>query len=137
VDNCFTSTYENYRIIYSGLGSTTQDVYLRLRASSVDATAANYNWTNQDNAAATNSTAQTFTILSINGTTLGGAAGDILGPYLAQATVGISMGRRPSTSIRFTAWDHTLATSYDGITLYPSTGTFSGTISIFGYRRAL
>lgn len=136
INNCFSVGYENYRIVYSGVGSALQDVFLRLRVAGADATAANYNWTNQDNATPTNSTAQTNTILSINDTTMGGAVGDILGPFLAQPTVGVSMARRPSNAIRFTAWDHSLSTQYDGLTLYTSTGTMTGTVRIFGYRNS-
>jgi len=130
LNGCFSSTYENYKVLLTSIGSTTQDVYLRLRAAGTDDSGANYAWTNDG----TNLTGQTSTIISINEALYGAAQGDIFGPALARSTVGISSARRPNTSTRQTSWNHSLATAYDGMTLYTSTGTMTGTLRVYGYR---
>ena len=142
VNNCFTSTYENYRIMFYADGSASdQGVNLRLRASGIDASGANYN--SQSVAA--------------NSTTVGGGRTtsdtNIRAAAVASNQISSSIFEifRPNLSLK-TAFqffinqsyldayisivfgNHTLSTAYDGFSLIPGTGTITGTLRVYGYK---
>lgn len=140
VNGCFTSTYENYRIVCYMTGSTTAiDINMRLRASSADATGANYTWQG---------------LIAISGTVTGtGTAGDtgmlvtrnlntspapllmeIQRPQIAAPTTGIWESWRAGDTYRTAhGFSHSLSTAYDGFSLIASTGTITGTVRVYGY----
>jgi hypothetical protein len=139
----FTSAYKNYRIFITGEGSsaTTVDLNIRLRANTTDSTAANYTYWQQ------------FRVVGSGGTdylagrtsfALGGAAAslrthsvlDISYPQVADFTSMTvqSLGQGSSSSESSTLGGyHNLATSFNGITIFPGSGTITGEVSIYGY----
>ena len=148
LNGCFTGgDYDNYRLIFRATTSQDAEIRFRWRASGSDQSAGNYvgqtailatgTWTNLQST-------DTGTYLVINytdnpnndecsgdltagspqaannsflyGSTYGGRSGTTLGAFIA---VG---GRYNGT------------TGYDGFTIYPSAGTITGTVSVYGYK---
>ena len=143
LNGVFTSTYDNYRIMIYMAGSTTQVVQSRLRAAGTDASAANYTFQEMKFEGATVSgaraTSQTFAQLGYAGTAEPNVfAVDVYRPALAAVT-----GLRSTGIYGYlgaTIWDyaasHSLATSYDGISIIPNTGNSTGVIRVYGYRNS-
>ena len=149
----FTSAYDNYRIIYQPYASSTtgSDLRFRYRSGNTDNTTSNYNW-------AGNSVGFTGTATTVFGAgqnqgffgfgsyTSSAAWGshiiDIEMPFLAQYTSHESVGTGVSAAglvIRCNSGGYFNAvTSFDGITFLPIAGTLTGgTISVYGYRKAI
>lgn len=140
LNGVFTSEYDNYMIVgrYFGTANLPSVMY-RLRVSGSDATGGNY--TNQYLYA----TSTSVTGARASSQTAGQAgivddeqrSGDVMyfyGPYLAQPTAHrhVSVAGNSGAAIFDDATTHSLSTSYDGITLYPSSGSFTGLISVYG-----
>ena len=140
-DNTFTTTYDNYRMMFQGVASTNNDLTIRMRAAGTDATGADYNAQfilgNNTSISGSRSTSATsgrlFEILIANCI----ASIDIYNPALAVATsMFTSVGGRPNTSIaiRVDTTGHTLATAYDSLTFLPTSGTITGSVQVYGYK---
>lgn len=142
LNGVFTSAYDNYLIVLNGYGSADTGTNFRLRAAGSDASGAS-DYVFQYLLASGSATpsgardsAQTFgRIGNLMTTQRSGIQVHIYGPYLAQATAwrsvtvdGLSSGR-----IQDFANTHDLSTSYDGFTIYPNSGDFTGTVHVFGY----
>lgn len=144
VNNCFTATYETYRIIGEMTGSTALGAFLRLRSSGTDASGSNYD-RNEVLAGAsslvdTQSNNQTFVVAgAANTSRRSGFYMDVFAPFLAQETSFIGLRTYPLDDMRgfIEFGGHNLATSYDGFTLYPNTGTVTGSLQVFGYRKTV
>ena len=143
VNNCFTSTYDNYRVVVSNLKSgASNSLFLRLRASGTDsATGYQYGhayilfasaaWVV---AAATNANAWVAPGNTNTSPPSGGAI-ELYQPAIATQT---GMGGLYHTfdAAVYTNGSHTATTAYDGFSLV-SNGTFSsGTVTVYGYRKA-
>lgn len=141
-NNVFTSTFDNYRVLFN-IFSTENNlvVNIRLRASGTDESGSRYNlvqiFGNGSTAVSTAQTAQTsFTI----GTSTDGNESiylaDILSPALTQNALGIGNEIRSTSGIGLRQFRVTNTTAYDGITLFVATGNItSGKVSIYGYRK--
>lgn len=143
INNCFTSTYDNYRLIIDASNiSGTSTVYFRLRLSGTDATtnyAYQYLYANGTSVTALRASSQTeaWFFSSINSARSFGSY-DFAAPALARATqvVGNSFYNNSNAELVVWAVTHTTATAYDGITIFPGSGTMTGTIRIYGYRNS-
>jgi hypothetical protein len=148
INNCFTSTYENYRIIMrTVLTSSAGLMNARLRSSGTDNSTSNYD---------------TTTFYSAGNNTYGNQncdnnistwyAGNIdvypayyvyevsnpqksevtlMTSHAAGARSGASLNAMYSGAFRFNQ-----TTSFDGITFYPATSTMTGNIRVYGYRNS-
>lgn len=145
INNCFTSTYEQHLMVIEVEASNTTDIYMRLRVSGTDSVA------NYENAG--------FDVRSNNSTSIMyfGAAtqwqlmkiganrysynGSWTILHAAQArwsrmhgtASGETTGTASATTI-LSGGHHFVATAYDGMTLYPSAGTITGNVRIYGLR---
>lgn len=140
LNGVFSSTYDNYMVVGRYVGTANlPSVMYRLRVSGSDATGANY--ANQYLYA----TSTSVTAARASSQTAGQAgivddeqrSGDVMyffGPYLAQPTAHrhVSVAGHSGGTIFDDATTHSLSTSYDGITFYPSSGSFSGEIAVYG-----
>ena len=149
VNNCFSSTYDNYLLLLSLTGGTTEGIIgLRLRASGSDATGANYDFQNLSATSTTVSgartTASTLSRFSFfdNGDPGAMTVLNMYGPAIAAPTFYISQ-----TTTRIDGADairvindsgrHSLSTAYDGISIIcQSTGNITGTVRIYGYKNS-
>jgi hypothetical protein len=146
INNCFSATYDVYRIqLINPIAATGayQNLRLRLRLSGTDATT-NYNRqyldANSTTLTGARSTAQTSTeFMGISADGCSAGYMDIFNPALAQVTqfIALSLGGSATNTLGVNLYvaNHTTATAYDGITLFPQTNSFNGgTIKIYGYR---
>jgi len=146
VNSVFNATYNNYRILVALTSSSASDtVYLRLRASGTDDTSGNYNRTlvesnsggvtNRYDSGATSLDATVTHSPSANG---GGFSLDLERPFLTQWSAGLlnSTGRGSTGGWvgRAGGFTHSVATSYDGLTIFTGSGTITGTVRVYGYK---
>ena len=141
INNCFTSTYQNYRVVVSGYVASANTInYLRLRASSTDNSSASYGWAGclSTSAGLTNlwGNGQTAFQIAYQTSTDGHLVADIMNPQVASKTTiymqslkDVSSPENWNPSGGFNA-----TTQFDGFTLYPSSGTITGSIRVYGYR---
>jgi hypothetical protein len=135
----FSATYDNYRLYYNiTSASASTDFAFRVRSSTTDLTSAVYNWKYAFYQIASSdgtSTAAADTKIFL-GYTTASAAGyvDILNPFLSQKTALLGASIDQSTPTGRTVYANVNnTTSYDGLTIFPATGTITGTVSLYGF----
>lgn len=148
INNCFTSTYTNYRIILQlDSPSTTSYVYSRLRASGSDNTSAVYNssamYSYNGSGAVTveNVGNGTAWIQTYNESTArqNMTITDLYFPQATQYTIYTSNSHRIANQSNGTVLTYVAGgafnntTSFDGFTFYAASGTFSGKVWVYGY----
>jgi hypothetical protein len=138
----FTSTYDNYRVIVSGVttASAVECTFQMLNATT-PVTGANYNsvrWSSTTGVAA--STGQTSGRVIVAGTTTQSAIFEVFNPALAVKTNITSSYQYGANADQ--AWPemvgavHTLATAYDGMSIIaPGTTFTAGKVTVYGYRK--
>lgn len=146
VNNCFSSTYYNYKIIfnYTNSDSGNRSVAFRLRASGSDATGANYSYGSwgmrSDGVSAYNTSANNNTSLDFGRANSGNkvsASFEFMRPYQATPTTfnGTYFGDDNTTAFYDNIGGlHSLTTAYDGFTVYPTAGNISGFYFVYGYK---
>jgi len=144
LDDVFTSTYENYQIVVDSLASSNVSVNMRMRASGTDASGSStykrylgYGSSAPALGTAFSSNGSTVFILTTEASDTGTNV-QVYKPFEAVRTkiTHLSAWDVPSgnTGIGFGSSIHTLANSYDGFTVFLDSGTFTGTIRVYGYR---
>jgi hypothetical protein len=143
VNNCFTSTYSNYRILIYSYANSTYDYFMRLRAGGTDNTAGNYSYQQIDagntTVTAARGSAQTsFKIGEIH-TTYSGYAMDVYAPQESTQTNFANMGitgASSGTTLCNRVGGFYDTTSFDGFSLYPPSGNFTGVVTVYGYQKS-
>lgn len=139
LNGVFSSTYDNYMIVCRHLASTNTALFARYRTAGTDASGANYTDQSVDAdgvaISAVRSTSQTGARYGVMSSSQ--RSGDtifVFGPNLAQPTASrnVDAGAQSNAYIGDRAATHSLSTAYDGITLYPGSGSFSGEIAVYG-----
>ena len=144
VNDVFSATYNNYRIVcHINNTSTADGLLMRLRVSGADNTTANYNYarTESNSSATANRYGAGQTSFDVNSTDDGGLAVgfvlDLEAPFAANHTVGQInvMGQNSSGaySSRVGGYVFSATTSFTGYTVYPGSGTITGSISTYAY----
>jgi hypothetical protein len=140
INSCFTSTYDNYKIVAYIKGSADAAGKFRFRTSGSDNTTSNYWWggyyqgygaTTTINPETGGGAVNTATISGVS-SLAGGFAADVFSPLLTDYTLvcapsADSYNRQYSIQFRAT-------TSFDGFTFYPGSGTVTGSIRVYGYK---
>jgi len=147
LNNVFSSQYRNYQIVFQPITNSAQtNFYLRLRAAGTDNTSSNYRyagvasaWTGSQ--ASWNSTGTTVFDLGAKPTRTNDYMGttniELMSPFITNVTSANWRGITDNGSVIYglhVAGYHTASTSFDGFTIYPGNGTFTGTIQVYGYR---
>ena len=144
INDVFSSTYENYRILLKVTsGSTNIGVRLRWRVSGSDASGAS-DYRNVVSGNASSGSSQNSTAL-LSYVDVGGANSTdgcitdfvVRNPNVAEKTFSISMGTYAYSITYYnilTSGVHLLSTAYTGFTLLTDTGTMTGTVSVYGYK---
>jgi hypothetical protein len=143
LNGVFTTTYDNYRIMWDATCSTNNNVNARMRVGGVDETGSNY--VNQyllasaTTVAANRATTTSFPFGDLTTTIRAAAQIEIFSPRIAQPTNFLVTGQYSSASaaLIFYAGTHSLSTAYDGFTISPNTGTWTGTLRVYGYRNGI
>jgi len=137
VANCFSSTYDNYKIVLTGgVGSTAQAIQLQLTGS----TASYYGiltYVSYATGATTNVTTNNGSLWQYVGESSSSMQWvdlDIFNPYLAKFTMfgGPYVGSVAGTVGGY----HGVASSYTGFTLSVAGTMTGGSITVYGYRKA-
>ncbi|WP_396190131.1 hypothetical protein [Flavobacterium sp.] len=147
LDGLFTSEFKNYRVMFGCNGSSANtSIALRLRKNGTDVTSTQYNF---GGLALRDSGSQTafvgagttqFSLAWINGPATGSGSGsgsiDFFKPATdTYQTITSNFRGADGTSGAgiFTAGNLYAGQTEDGFSIYPASGTFSGTFSIYGY----
>lgn len=144
--NTFNATYDNYVVSFYTTANSNANFQMRLRSSGTDATTAAYDragMTATSNAGPASffAQAETTSILAALGsnnrfsTTI-----DIFLPFQTQYTSWIASsvsinGPTPYLRLDHVAADYGVIASYDSATFYPSSGTITGSLSVFGVNK--
>ena len=134
--NVFSATYDAYKIQGYVTHSTSANAYIRLRTGSTDLTTG---YANQYliGASTTASAAlgATDTFMSLNGTQTGSFHLDciMINPFASLATQSNTWVSQSTNTIRLFSTFTTSTSSYESFNLYPSTGTISGKVSVYGF----
>jgi hypothetical protein len=147
ITSVFSSTYDNYKIIwnYEPLTTTSQNVLLRLRTGSDDSSA-NYSHSgfyNASNSTALNgdgdnaSTSWRTVFIATTAGDYATANTELLAPNLAKPTTYQMIGAQKvganSTQV-YRAGALNTTTQYTGFTFFVTT-TMTGTVSVYGYNK--
>lgn len=142
VNNCFNSTYNNYKLLITVHGSGVTNCSLRLRASGVDASGTDYYDRGYYNnagsiTALTSSAANVIFVTNYNTSAAypGRVAMEVMSPFAASRTV---FHTQWTDSFSVLGGDthstHATGNQYDGFTLLAASGTITGNIQVYGYR---
>lgn len=149
VNGCFTSSYDNYRIVFTlDSSANSAEFDFRLRAAGTDNSSSNYAWVrvlvNGNNGSVNGSSSTTslttlWRLVPVSGTYTSGATLDVLMPKNASYNTVVS-GSGLYFDTLATNWSGgnnwgvtSVTTSYDGFTVFPSTGTVTGFVTVYGY----
>jgi len=145
IDNIFSSTYQNYRIMFFGTSSAQIDLRMSFRSGGTpNTTASNYRDQNflygsdGGNIFTPNNGTNDFFVIGRGISTFNWSIMlDVLSPF---ATAGTNLSSRSSyqggTNVAYHASQGgclTVTTSYDGIGLFTSSGTITGNYIVYGY----
>lgn len=140
INNCFSSTYTNYRIMLNITGSsiTGNAIYIRLRSAGSD-NSSSYQWIAVNNyfngIRMLGNSGITYAEIGYTGAgdTSGFAVVEIASPFLVAKTYA-TMSRTYNNENTVGGWWHNFSGSFDGFTLIPSGGNITGTVQVYGYR---
>jgi hypothetical protein len=145
MDDVYSADYDQYKVVFRLTGaSATQSIYYQNRSGGTNAAtnyetmSAGYRPTNATATVASSVVGTTF--LFLTGSTVDDfASGDftVFSPQKATIThmIGDLMGVDATSAYSLNLGGrHTTASAYTGFRIYPSTGTFSGTCRVYGYR---
>jgi len=144
LNNVFSSTYDNYLVrLVITTTSTTTEVAMRMRASGTDATASNYYFTalssNWDGSGGANWAGAAQNRARIGTQYSGEASGmefTIMNPFAAQRTQYSGLYNAGAITVNESGTVMGMlanTTSYDGLTIYPGSGTMTGKLTVYGY----
>lgn len=144
VNNCFSATYQNYRIVYRGVSTNSTDLRFRLRASGADRTTLTYyggSWVVNFAAgtAANGVNALDYSRAGSTGSNIATLTIDIFRPYenaiaawhIANYASGPGLAQSETGGFHYS-----VAEIDDGFTLYPAAGTITGIVRVYGYRES-
>lgn len=137
INNCFSSTYENYRIVIFCTHSIETPLLLRLRSSGVDASSAyfskliysRYDGTGVFGDAVRNNSDNLW--IGTGGTSRGLVV-DLQRPAIVDSTF-FQMVNGDNNAGSSGGGRHSTSASYDGFTIYVTSGTISGNLRVYGY----
>jgi hypothetical protein len=139
VDDVFSTTYDNYFIQGNFTPASGQEIYYRLRVAGADATGSNYA-NQQFKGTSSTSIADAATtangLFSVNSSTRHVVSAFFYSPFAAVPTFSVSNFYNLTPVVGQLGVNHTLSTSYTGITFYTNAGAnMSGTVLVYGYTK--
>lgn len=141
-DNVFSNTYKFYRLTYILTGSTGTNIGFRFRAASSDLSLANYSRQRISASSTTVSgarvTGATTGLIGNIGSSKSGGIIEFFDPYPATGKPYRSVMADRNNGGEFEdivgVYDPVTGVVADGLTLIPSSGTVTGTVSIYGFK---
>jgi hypothetical protein len=146
LNNVFSSTYTNYKVLMSSTSSSgSNTLRFRMRDAAADLTTSTYRhltwYTNSASsgyAGLESSSAANYASISYNGVQGNSVEFDIFNPKVADYTHLRSTSTFADGTNMFLLASGTVVNnqiSYDGFTIYPVTAAITGTISVYGYNK--
>jgi hypothetical protein len=144
IPSIFSATYDYYKIILNIVGSSANNMYLRMRNGVTDETANSYYSQlvsgNNTTVAGARSQLTYFQIGQVNNSAYAGFEITMYNPFAARNTVLTSQNTEVSggaSAVRFYNFTNALATttSYDSLLLYPDSINITGTCSVYGMNK--
>lgn len=141
VNNCFTSDYDNYRIVIRALGSgALTTMFMQMRLSGTPANTNYYQGglfgTAVGGSGALNvNNGTAWFINNTISTSPSNTVMDIYSPALAEQTNYTAQSSEAGNAMWTIAGNHRTATAYDGFTLTVSGTTITGSLQVYGYRK--
>jgi hypothetical protein len=139
LNNVFSSDYTNYLVLIQSVPATTATTRIRMRVGGVNASGSNYfsSASGRDSAGVVGYSANSGDSAQITISTPGEAFHrlDVRNPFLPVITVWqgqISQAQSVDNMVH--GFLHGVSTSYDGFSVFASTGNISGTVRVYGYR---
>jgi len=148
LNDVFSSTYDNYQIVMNLTSSANDKIRLRMRVSGADNTTSNYS--NHMSLLSSTSTSYlgqlatattSFLITSSDGTnSVKGVDLTVYNPFATERSLitGIHVASGASGAPTYYGGTTTgalnLTTSFTGFTIFPESGTVTGTIRVYGYK---
>ena len=144
VNGCFTSTYENYRIMISMRAPSQIGCKFRLRAAGSDNTGATAYRTQGLVANGTGITAArdeiSSAVIGNTSATEGSFSMDLFNPFLAKNTtfnaITAFINNTPHIIGFYHVGTHNVSSSFDGFTIFPDSSTITGTLRVYGYKNS-
>jgi len=142
LNDVFNATYRNYLILTQFTGSTALDVNMRLRVAGADNSSANYRRQTWDVSGtitgSSRNTGETSWVGIISSRTVmrNPVPIQIFQPFETEHTAALSTrldSINGNIEYRNVAHGVDVTTSYTGFTLITTTGTITGTVSVYGY----
>ena len=139
VSNCFSSTYDNYRILIVGYGASGTVATRFQLSNSTSTTYSTVGWIYQYGGAFTTetATAQTASLIGHSSSTgKTSAVIEVQSPFLSQVSTFTGLSMSVSYGDDRRSYDSSTNSS-TGFVFSPNSGTFTGgTITVFGYRKS-
>lgn len=148
INDVFSTTYDKYKILIDAQCSATPQISMRLRVSGADNSTSNYYFTgfysfSSDTTIGNDNLYKadpdSLFAIGIGGTNQTAINVDLVSPFLSAYTAFVAQsgsisGTNEAYSLN-TNGGFTGTTSFTGFTLIPSTGTMSGSVSVYGYNK--
>ena len=141
LNGVFTGDYDNYRILVNIVGSSNTNFRMRFRVAGTDNSGSNYTreqlQLNNTALTASLSASQTSFAFGNVATERGFVTMDVADAFSANAK-NVQWQNSRSGASGIVEWGtgyFSFATSMDGFTIYPGSGTITGTVSVYGYKK--
>jgi len=144
VNNCFSATYRNYRVIVNipTVSVNAQTVSMKLRASGTDSSVGYYYaaWVVTSSAGTGTQVGSNLNEFNPMETSNTGRVSllsmDLGGPFTTnRTTVTYNYGAMTGVAfMRHGAGTHDVSTSYDGFTMTVASGNMTGNVEVYGYQ---
>lgn len=144
ISSVFSSTYDYYKIIIDCYGSVANYYYAQFTSSGTSSTTDYYyalryfdtgGTTGADTNAGTSQSSMIIGYASTSSTDTAAFSLEIFDVGLANRTKVFGTNQNGGT-LRQQLGLHAVATAYDGIKIFPASGTFTGKVKIYGYRNS-
>lgn len=141
LNGVFSAGHDNYRLVMKVLASANNAFHFRLRNAGTDNSASNYVYQNMwgynnSNVAGSGAVPNTLGRFGQIATTNCMVVADLASPAVAETKSAVSTGMRFQGSYGeiYTEGNYmSHTTTFDGITLLVTSGTVTGTVSVYGY----
>ena len=139
INDVFSASYDVYKIVIRSTGSGVGQS-IRLRVSGADNSASVYRWTSIGQAYTLAASGEfTRSVTSVTASDVSAGSNifteiTIASPFLVEPTNWTSIGNDSGRS-RFWYGHHESSTSFTGFSYFPASGTITGAISVYGYRK--
>ena len=144
INDVFSATYDNYKLVIKLVSTGETRLDFRMRVSGADNSTSNYykqsNIAKDTGVAGAESLAQDKFIGFGTNTTITPILFEVFSPFIAEATGFLGWNHKVETLAtvhenNFSSGLHNVASSFTGITFFPSSGTITGTVSVYGYNK--